>query len=180
MKKTATIYQTTLDRLISKKLTKVETKVDSSEKHIDKLQGRVDLIYQYINTKSPIKAQSPTSLTEVGNEIVKNISANEILEKYKEKLCKEVEKNNPQNAYDIQKQSQNAYDIQKQSFYIVRNKMKELLSEEELLKVKNEAYNRGLLIDDIISVFGILLRDLILKEKQIPISDVDKHTPPIP
>jgi hypothetical protein len=41
--------------LISKKLTKVETKVDSSEKHIDKLQGRVDLIYQYINVKSPIK-----------------------------------------------------------------------------------------------------------------------------
>jgi hypothetical protein len=44
--------------------------------------------------------------------------------------------------------------------------MKEFLSDEELLKVKNEAFDRGLLIDDIISVFGVLLRNKLLTNKK--------------
>ena len=48
------------------------------------------------------------------------------------------------------------------------------LNEEELLKIKNQAYNYGILDEDVMSIFGILLRNYILKKKNMSIYDVDK------
>lgn len=135
-----------------------------SEKVIE-LKTKVDLIYQFTNPQRPVMSQSPLSLTLIGTQIVDEIEANKILDKYILKLTKEVERSNPKNAYDIQIASMN----------VVKSEMIKLLNEEELILVKQEAYSKGLLVEDIMSVFGILLRDHILAEKKMTISEVDKH-----
>jgi hypothetical protein len=57
---------------------------------------------------------------------------------------------------------------------VARESMENLLNEEELTAVKDEAFARGLLVEDIMSIFGILLRNKVLEEKKIPIAEVDK------
>jgi len=42
--------------------------------------------------------------------------------------------------------------------------------------IKQEAYSKGILVSDILSVFGVLLRNYILDSKKISISEVDKHS----
>ena len=41
--------------------------------------------------------------------------------------------------------------------------------------IKNEAFTKGLLAEDILGIFGVLLRDHILQQRGIPVADVDKH-----
>ena len=61
---------------------------------------------------------------------------------------------------------------------LAKGEMVKLLNDEELSLVKQEAYDRGLIVEDIMSVLGVLLRDHVLSKKGYPISDVDKHEPP--
>lgn len=136
-----------------------------SEKVIE-LKTKVDLIYQYVNPHRTTMSHSPISLTDIGKDIANKIEANKILDKYISKLTKEVNLSKPKNAYDIQIASMD----------VAKVKMISLLNEEELFLAKQEAYNRGLLVEDIMSVFGVLLRNRVLTEKKISISDVDKHS----
>jgi len=136
-----------------------------SEKVIE-LKTKIDLIYQYVNPNSPLKSYSPLSLTPIGEEIVNNIKAKDIFERYVVKLIKEVELKNPKNAYDIQQLS----------IEVAKNKLEQLLDEKELIMIKQEAYSKGILVSDILSVFGVLLRNYILDSKKISISEVDKHS----
>lgn len=129
------------------------------------MQTKVDLIYQHVNPNSPVKSQSPMNLTVAGKAIIDKIHADKIINKYISHLVQEVEKQTPKNAYDIQNIS----------IEVAKNNMLNYLNEDELSAVKQEAYSRGILVEDILLVFGILLRNHILKEKNIPISDVDKH-----
>lgn len=130
---------------------------------------KVDLIYENtLGSKRPVAAMSPINLTQVGKEIVEKIKAETILAKYLAKLSKDMDVENPKNAYDIQMAAMK----------LAKEKMLTLLNGDELAAVKQEAYNRGLIVEDIMSVFGVLLRDYVLKEKGYPISDIDKHTPP--
>lgn len=135
-----------------------------SEKVI-KIETKIDLIYQNTNRNSPIMSHSPISLTTIGLEISADIKAESILEKYAPRLISEVEKENPKNAYDIQMASMS----------VAKNSMIKLLNEAELISVKQEAYNKGIIVEDVMSVFGVLLRNKILTIKGLPISDVDLH-----
>ncbi len=135
------------------------------------MSTKVDLIYENtLGAKRTVAAASPITLTDVGKEIAQKIKAETILNKYLAKLSKEIDAEDPKNAYDIQMTAMK----------LVKGKMLTFLNGEELAIVKQEAYNRGLIVEDIMSVLGVLLRDHILKEKGYPISDVDKHTPPPP
>lgn len=150
-----------------KKISKVENLADK----VLVMGAKVDLIYEHtLGGKRVVAAMSPINLTEVGKEIVEKIKANSILERCLHQVEKEVE---------VEKQN-NAYDIQMASMKVAKEKMLSCLNEEELAAVKNEAYNRGLLVEDIMSVFGVLLRNHILSQKGLPISDVDKHAPAPP
>lgn len=70
-----------------------------------------------------------------------------------------------------------AYDIQQVSMEFAKNRMVSMLSEEDLVKVKQEAFNRGILVEDVMSVLGVLLRNHVLQQKNIPIAAVDAHVP---
>ncbi len=68
----------------------------------------------------------------------------------------------------------NAYDVQAASMEVTKNKMIGLLNADEINAVKAVAYSKGLLADDIMGIFGVMLRDVILKKKGLPVADVDK------
>ena len=112
-----------------------------------------------------VKAQSLISLTDLGREIAKDIDAEKIFERHQVKLVEKVKEKAPINAYDIQQCS----------FSIVREEMIKLLSEDELVKIKKVAFDRGLLVEDIMPVFEIYLRDKILDDTGIPIPEVDNY-----
>jgi hypothetical protein len=140
-------------------------KVERISDTVISIQTKLDLIYQYSNPNATVRSTSPANLTIIGHEIVKKINAEDIFRKHAIKLIGIVEGKGPQNAYDIQRV---AFDVCKKEFL-------NLLNENELKVVKEEAFSRGLLVEDIMAVFGILLRNKILEDKKIPIADVDKH-----
>ena len=152
-------------------------KFNNHYKRVEKIEGlaekvisistKIDLIYQNVSPNSPLKSFSPISLTPVGKGITERIGADIILKKYEQKLVHEVERLKPNNAYDIQKISLD----------VAKTKMNKLLNEEELITIKTEAFNLGILEEDVMGIFGILLRNHILEQRNIPIADVDKHAP---
>ena len=52
-----------------------------------------------------------------------------------------------------------------------------LLNDTELSKAKEYAYSKGLRLEDMSSILGILLRNEILKRKGISVSEVDTYSP---
>lgn len=143
------------------------TKIESLADKVLVMGTKVDLIYDNtLGSKRTVATTSPLNLTDIGEEIRKKIKADDILKKHFPTLKKEIE----------QKKAGNAYDIQMLTMKIAKEKILTLLTEEELLLIKKEAYKRGILVEDIMSVFGVLLRNRVLTEKKIPISDVDKHS----
>jgi hypothetical protein len=135
-----------------------------------KIGTKVDLIYAYTNPNATVRSHSPISLTDSGMQIAAKISAETILSKCLAQLKREVENTRPKNAYDIQVAS----------MAVAREKMLSCLDDKEINIIKDEAYTRGLLVEDIFSIFGVLLRNAILKEKSIPVAEVDIHTPQSP
>ncbi len=136
-------------------------------KDVTILTTKVDLIYQHTlpATMRPTAAHSPISLTDVGRSIAANIKAPELMAKYRSQLCAAVDASSPKNAYDIQMAAMKTS----------REKLITFLNDVEIAQVKQEAFSRGLLAEDVLSVVGVLLRDEILKERNLPVSDVDKH-----
>ena len=139
-------------------------KVDSLSDRLIELKVKVDLIYQNTNPNRTVAAASPISLTASGHEIATKIKADEILVKYLNQLLALVELAHPQTAYDIQVAS----------MATAKEKMLALLNADEINAVKSMAYSKGLLAEDVLSIFGVLLRDEILKKKGVPVSEVDK------
>ena len=143
------------------------TELGGLAKDVTILTTKVDLIYQHTLpvTMRPTAAHSPISLTDVGHAIAVNIKAKEILTKYRTQLCAAVDASSPKNAYDIQMAAMK----------VSREKLITFLNDVEISQVKQEAFSRGLLAEDVLSVVGVLLRDDILTERKLPVSDVDKH-----
>lgn len=138
--------------------------VGNNKDRLVKLEGKVDLIYLNTMRTPLIQSHSPMSLTQIGNDVASSIDATQILNKYYPDLKKMVEGETPKTAYDIQEVSMK----------VARESMEALLNETELVGIKDEAFKRGLLVEDIMSVFGILLRNRILEDKKIPIAEVDR------
>ena len=140
-------------------------KVDSLSDRLVELKVKVDLIYQNTNPNKTVAAASPISITPTGKEISANIKAEQILAKYLAQLSDLVEAVCPKNAYDVQTASMT----------VAKEKMMSLLNADEINAVKGMAYSKGLLAEDVMAIFGVLLRDEILKKKNMPVADVDKN-----
>lgn len=131
------------------------------------ISTKVDLIYGLVNPNSMTRAFSPISLTEIGEQTAISINAEGLLNKYYARLKKLVDKSDPQNAYDIQNISMS----------IAKEKLIEFMTAKEINTIKDSAYQKGVIIEDILSILGVMLRNKILNEREIPVSDVDLHTP---
>ncbi|MCL2469026.1 MAG: hypothetical protein FWF24_02190 [Alphaproteobacteria bacterium] len=98
-------------------------------------------------------------ITNIGKEIAENIGAETIFKAYGPALVRLVEKENQTHPYDLQQTA----------FKVAKENMGTLLEKYELLDFKDEAYRKGLLLEDIYSIFGVMLRDKIFTDKGIPV-----------
>ena len=147
-----------------KRLDKFEEK---TEKFIE-IATKVDLIYQHVNPNLAVKNTSPLSLTEAGKKMQKEMNAdivfNRIVASEKEKILKSHKE-------------KNAYDIQMACVEWSKKYTLPLLTEVELDVIKKVAFNNGILLEDVLAILGIMMRNHILKELEISIADVDIHAP---
>lgn len=143
------------------------TELEELSREVIKISTKVDLIYSNTTPNAMTRAHSPISLTAVGIETAKRLNAEAMLDKYYVQLKKQLDSSNPQNAYDIQK-----YAMQ-----VAKSDMTGFIDASELNAIKDEAFNKGVLLEDIFSIFGVLLRDKVLKEKGISVTEVDDHAP---
>lgn len=131
------------------------------------ISTKIDLIYSYVNPNSMVRSHSPISLTAVGIETAKTLHAEDMLSRYYTRLRDQIELNRPQNAYDIQKFA----------MQVAKENMINMINANEINAIKDAAYNKGVLLEDIFLIFGVLLRDKILNEKGISVAEIDHHAP---
>jgi hypothetical protein len=112
--------------------------------------------------KSPYADKnSPLVLTKKGKEISKAMQAHDLIARHEQELSKFI---------DVSK-TKNAYDIQQEAFKIIAERFYELLDENEINLLKNEAYKTGDTIEAILFIFQIIFRDKLLKKYNLFIDD---------
>lgn len=166
-------FEKKIDRLDSKfesKFTQLDTKFDAKFNSInDNLSAIKAFIELQKDKANPMgQRQSPIKLTEIGKQINKEISADSIVDKYWDFISEEVNKK--------LKDTCNPYDIQVSSFE-VGDKYQSFISKEELDLIKINAYNHGYDLTMYELLFGIIIRDRILKEKNISTEEIDQYDP---
>lgn len=139
----------------------------SMEKTVIRLEQLTELIYNNTLKTPLVKSFSPIVLTHTGLEANASIGFELLLKREFSKLSGLVEEKSPKNAYDIQVESMR---VASEQFPVVLNDI-------ELLNAKEYAYYKGLRLEDLSSVLGVLLRNEIFKSKGISVSEVDEHSP---
>ena len=131
------------------------------------IKSTTDLLYNaHLQT---VKKESPVSLTELGKEIAKEISAEEKVNNYWSEIKNKIESHTPTNPYDVQ---QIAMEIAKECF-------KKIFSLGEQSKIKTISYEKGLNILQIYPIIGIFIRDRYLQEKNMGVDEIDKFDPAV-
>ena len=125
------------------------------------LTTKVDVVYRYMDLASlqPNAGNSPLALTSVGKKMVSSLDAHKMLAKYLPTLIMWID----------EKKIGTAYDIQMHSVDITRYYMLQLLDEDDLIKVKDEAYRRNMPLEIVMEVFATLLRDAVFNERGMPL-----------
>lgn len=132
---------------------------------VAKITATTDLLYQ--THLSTVQSHSPLSLTQKGKDISSELSIeNKIIVNW-EKIKNKIEEKSPSNPYDIQTVTMD----------MARNCFSEIFSEADRNEIKTYAYKIGMNLLEIIPIIGILIRDHYLKEKNIPVAEIDKHVP---
>lgn len=133
---------------------------------IIRMETKLDLVFQKLSPNPFAQSQSPIALTPQGIEIAVKVDADATIDRLYPVLRALVERKLPKTAYDIQEGA----------FAVVRDNIQQLMSEAELNNLKNEAFNKGMLLDSFLIIYAIKLRDRMLVEKNIAIGDIDKHS----
>jgi len=137
------------------------------DKSIIRLEQLNELIYNNTLKTPLLKSISSIVLTYTGLEASASIGFDLLLNREFSKLSELVHEKSPKNAYDIQVESMR----------VASEQFPGVLNSIELLNAKEYAYSKGLRLEDLSSVLGVLLRNEILKSKGISVSEVDDHSP---
>ena len=136
---------------------------------IASIKDSMDIVRDYFTTRHLTIRSGPVALADKGLEIKAAIDAKSIFASIYPQLKILLVARGPLTPYDIQAV---ALDVAKQNFI-------SLLSAEELGKLKQAAYKQGLMIESLYIIFGIMLRDTILKERKIQIDSLSARDPNI-
>jgi len=144
---------------------KIDDKLDTMTSSLADIRATTNLLYQaHVTT---VKAASPIKLTSIGLEISKALNIPMMVDGHWDVIKSEIEKRNPQNPYDIQSVAMS----------IARRCFEHIFSEAEQNAIKTYAFGRGMNLLEIFPIIAIEIRDRVLKERGIPLEDVDKHDP---
>ena len=152
-----------------KKIDKVESKIESVNDAVIELKTKVQLIYDNTNPRRTYAPGSPIGLTDFGKQIAEKIKAEEMFKCYSALLVDKVNAACPQKT--------NAYDIQVESMNIAKKDLLNMVTTDEINLIKQTAFDASILVEDVMGILGVYLRDHILSLRGIPVLDVDKHDP---
>jgi len=107
--------------------------------------------------------KSPISLTERGDNVLKESGGMDYVDDQKESLLAFIRDKNPKSAYDVQEFAKLAMELR--------------AKEDDFIPLKNYAYKEGMDLDDILFVTGIYLRDITLDPLGFSHEDIDKFDP---
>ena len=147
--------------VLTVKVDKVTAHVNKSTTEAGVLAAKGELVYRYMDLASlqPNAGNSPLALTSIGKKMVSSLDAHKMLDKYLPQL----------KAWIDEKKIGTAYDIQMHSVDITRYDMLKLLDEDDLVKVKDEAYHRNMPLVVVMEVFATLLRDAVFNDRGMPL-----------
>ncbi|HEV3244915.1 MAG TPA: hypothetical protein VG102_00990 [Candidatus Paceibacterota bacterium] len=144
---------------------KIDTKLEGMQASLSEIKATANLLYQaHLKT---IGAGSPIKLLALGQEISNTLNVPEKINTHWEAISAEIAKKNPQNPYDIQTVS----------MAIAKSCFDTIFTEEERNEAKTVAFNKGVNLAEIYAVLGIEIRNRVMKERGLPLDEIDKHDP---
>lgn len=144
---------------------KIDDKLDGMHASLSEIRATTNLLYQAHLTT--IKAASPIKLTPLGQEISDTLIVPAKVNAHWEAISAEIARKNPQNPYDIQSVA----------LAIARNCFDKIFTEEERNEAKTVAFNKGMNLLEIYPIIGIEIRNRVMKEKGLPLDEIDRHDP---
>jgi len=151
----------------SKSVDKMERTIDDMRKDVSYVKGSIDVLKSG-NSTALLQSHSPVSLTLKGDEVAKEIKAEEIITRNWSKIFTILER-------DIS--NKNAYDIQQYCIENVSVDPDRFFDNDGLNLLKDYAYKQGNPLQLYTRLMGILIRDRYLKQKGVAITEIDKHAP---
>ncbi len=135
---------------------------------VDAMRRLTDLLFTNKITSEFTKSQSPVTISPEGDQIIKSLGLHEMIDKKWADLSHLItEKAGTASPYDIQQ------------FCITQSMLypELFLCEEDLIRIKEEAYHTGRTINPYMNLIGVMVRDKYFIEHHINIADIDKHDP---
>ena len=146
-----------------------------AKKDISRLSKKVASIDSYLRfrftddftnfDKAVFHKSSPVNLTDTGKEIAQKLNAESIAQKYLADVKRMLSSDS------------NAYEIQEASFGFSTKNLPEALGEKTKNIIEREAFERGLNVIQMYRIIGILIRNKICDERNIPYSSIDDNDP---
>jgi len=141
---------------IDKDFDEVKKDVKSIDRRVARIEGKFGL--------GALGSESPLVLTKIGREILENSGIKKAADQFKDQLLKQIKKEKPPTAYDVQE--------------VTRNVFKQFDFGEDVLKqMKEYAFQNGEWgLSDILDVGAIYFRDIALKELEFKIEDLNRKS----
>ena len=157
---------------LRKTMPRVEAALQSISKQVEDLPKIRAELNLFIGSRASSVAQSmsPLSLNSHGETLSQEFEAEKIIDQNYQELKNMINKEEINNAFDVQQISLSLA----RSFFALKK------DDDLLNKAKEIAYEKGISSLDLYTIFGILLRNKILKELNLSHDDIDKHDPNSP
>ena len=108
-----------------------------------------------------VSRRNPLVLSDKGKAVLTESGGKAFIDGNLQELKEKLNALNMETAYDIQESSKSVID--------------EMKDDKRLNPIKEYLFKEGREIEEIVLIFGIYLRDIILKEMGIEITEIDKH-----
>jgi hypothetical protein len=154
---------------ISKSILKIEAHIDESRRDLSYLKGSMDILRQP-GIPALVQSHSPISLNQLGASIAEELQVEKVIDRNWNIIFKVLESG----VCD-----KNAYDIQQFILDQIATDPEKFIDKDGLVELKKYAFNKGLPLQYYTPVYGVIIRDKYLKQKGIPIDEIDKHDPTI-
>ena len=132
------------------------------DRRISILEKNMEGVWKFLDTKFPgevvpyMVRHSPYRLTDEGNRVAEFLGVEAFLDRHMDVLRRK---------FDELNEDDTAYDIEEACYAIARHDIMPLMTREERVRVKNKAYVDDTLLDFVLKIYGVLLRERIVAER---------------
>ena len=150
----------------------LDLKTDKFILELNSMAKDIKNIFLRLDNKSIIqpytREMSPMTITERGMERVRELGIDKMINDKWASISSYIgEKTASKNPYDIQQTCIDEALLNPEKF----------LTEEEIDRLKLEAYKEGVIIQTYLRIIALCVRDKYFEAQNIPLADIDKHDP---